>query len=201
MSHTRIDHRIIPSRFGDVVLVWREDEAGPKIMGLSLPRPGLGGRESLESSHPQEAMDHLCEQIGRYLDGQAIELPSDHLDSTRCSDFQWRVLIAERTIPRGYVCSYGHLAAMVGNPKAARAVGTALARNPFPIIIPCHRTVRSDGSLGGFGGGLPLKRALLEMEGVAFDDRGRVRPEHFLRRESPETGSMREQGPPRASLG
>jgi methylated-DNA-[protein]-cysteine S-methyltransferase len=87
--------------------------------------------------------------------------------------------VAERTIPRGYVSSYSALAAHIGKPKAARAAGTALARNPFPIIIPCHRTVRTDGSLGGFGGGLPMKRALLEMEGVAFDGLGHVKKEFF----------------------
>jgi methylated-DNA-[protein]-cysteine S-methyltransferase len=87
--------------------------------------------------------------------------------------------VAERTIPRGYVSSYSALAAHIGKPKAARAAGTALARNPFPIIIPCHRTVRTDGSLGGFGGGLPMKRALLEMEGVAFDGLGHVKKKFF----------------------
>jgi O-6-methylguanine DNA methyltransferase len=64
-------------------------------------------------------------------------------------------------------------------PRAARAVGTALARNPFPLIIPCHRVVRSDGMLGGFGGGLKMKKALLEMEGVAFDRSGRVQKAHL----------------------
>ena len=179
MSHHRINHRIIPSKFGDVVLVWREEELGPKILGLTLPQAGIGMEENLVSDHPLDVIEHLCEQIGRYLDGEAVEYPVDHLDSTRCSEFQWRVLMVERTIPRGCVCSYGQLAAMVGNPKAARAVGSALARNPFPIIIPCHRTVRNDGSLGGFGGGLAMKRAFLEMEGVVFDEQDRVGPEFF----------------------
>lgn len=179
MSHHRINHRIIPSKFGDVVLIWREDELGPNILGLTLPRAGIGAEESLVSDYALNEMDHYCQQIGRYLDGEAVEFPVDHLDSTRCSEFQWRVLMVERTIPRGHVCSYGQLAAMVGNPKAARAVGSALARNPFPIIIPCHRTVRNDGSLGGFGGGLAMKRAFLEMEGVVFDERDRVGPEFF----------------------
>jgi O-6-methylguanine DNA methyltransferase len=179
VSDDRVHHRIIPSRYGDVIVVWREDEAGPKILGLTLPRTGVDGHEDPDCCYPQTTIGRLCEQIARFLDGEALELPVEYLDRTRCSDFQWRVLMAEKEIPRGYVCSYGQLAAVVGKPKAARAVGTALARNPFPIIIPCHRTVRRDGSLGGFGGGLPLKRALLEMEGVAFDHRGRVRAEHF----------------------
>jgi methylated-DNA-[protein]-cysteine S-methyltransferase len=65
------------------------------------------------------------------------------------------------------------------HPRAARAVGTALARNPFPVIIPCHRAIRGDGTLGGFGGGLKMKRALLEMEGVRFDRYGKVMDDCF----------------------
>jgi methylated-DNA-[protein]-cysteine S-methyltransferase len=72
------------------------------------------------------------------------------------------------------VTTYGRLAARLGAPGAARAVGNALARNPFPLIIPCHRCVLEGGQLGGFRGGLEMKRALLEMEGVVFDDQERV---------------------------
>jgi methylated-DNA-[protein]-cysteine S-methyltransferase len=126
-----------------------------------------------------ETMDRLSEALHDYLEGLPVELPTRDLDWGRCSQFQRSVLVAERSIPRGHVATYQTLAARVGKPKAARAAGTALARNPFPIIVPCHRTVRSDGSLGGFGGGLPMKRALLEMEGVAFDQRGKVEREFF----------------------
>ncbi|MEA3339092.1 MAG: MGMT family protein, partial [Chloroflexota bacterium] len=76
--------------------------------------------------------------------------------------------------PRGWVSTYGRIAKSLGNPRAARAVGNALARNPFPIIIPCHRTIRADGRLGGFRGGVEMKRALLEMEGVEVDDVGKA---------------------------
>jgi O-6-methylguanine DNA methyltransferase len=179
MAENRVHHRIIPSRFGDVVVVWREDEPTPKILGLTLPRAKIRDVEDPQSACPDKTIGRLCEQIARYLEGEAVQLPVEYLDRRRCSDFQWRVLMAEKDIPRGYVLSYGQLAAAIGEPKAARAVGTALARNPFPLIIPCHRTVRADGSLGGFGGGLPLKRALLEMEGVTFDQRGIIRPGHF----------------------
>jgi methylated-DNA-[protein]-cysteine S-methyltransferase len=67
------------------------------------------------------------------------------------------------------------MAEHLGVPGGARAVGRALARNPFPVVIPCHRAVRTDGDLGGYQGGVPMKRALLEMEGVAFTEAGRVR--------------------------
>ncbi|MDH4209135.1 MAG: methylated-DNA--[protein]-cysteine S-methyltransferase, partial [Anaerolineae bacterium] len=130
-----------------------------------------------EGTGGHAGLDALVDAIQRYLGGQDVPLPTDLLDASRCPPFQWSVLMAERTIPRGFVTSYRRLATHVGHPQAYRAVGTALARNPFPLVIPCHRTVRGDGSLGGFGGGLPMKRALLEMEGVGFDALGRVRPE------------------------
>jgi O-6-methylguanine DNA methyltransferase len=77
-------------------------------------------------------------------------------------------------IPRGKLSTYNLIARHVGKPSAARAVGRALATNPFPIIIPCHRAIRSDRTLGGYQGGLAMKRALLEMEGINLDGRGRV---------------------------
>ena len=67
-------------------------------------------------------------------------------------------------IPRGQTCSYAELAARAGRPGAARAVGQAMARNPWPIIVPCHRVVASDGGLGGYGGGLDMKERLLRLE-------------------------------------
>jgi methylated-DNA-[protein]-cysteine S-methyltransferase len=78
------------------------------------------------------------------------------------------------------VSTYQRIAQYLGNPRGARAVGTALATNPFPIIIPCHRAIRSDGTLGGYQGGLPMKRVLLEMEGIRVDERGRVAVDHFF---------------------
>ena len=179
MPELQVAYRSIPSRFGDVVLAWHEENGEPKIVTISLPSRGDAVDESADEAHPPMEIDLLCDQIKRYLDGEAIEFPTSRLDPNTCTPFQWQVLLAERTIPRGRVCSYRQLATIIQNPKAARAVGSALARNPFPIIIPCHRTVRSDGSLGGFGGGLPMKRALLEMEGVVFDASGRVEPEFF----------------------
>jgi len=76
--------------------------------------------------------------------------------------------------------TYQRIASYLGNANGARAVGTALANNPFPIIIPCHRAIRSDGTLGGYQGGLEMKRALLEMEGVLFNTLGRVVTEEFF---------------------
>jgi methylated-DNA-[protein]-cysteine S-methyltransferase len=82
--------------------------------------------------------------------------------------------LAEYGIPRSWVSTYGRIARTLGIPHGARAVGSALSRNPFPLVIPCHRAIRSNGQLGGFQGGLSMKRALLEREGVEFSGAGRV---------------------------
>jgi len=89
-----------------------------------------------------------------------------------CGEFQRRVLLAEYGIPRGWVSTYGRIAKHIGVAGGSRAVGRALAENPFPIIIPCHRAVRSDGEIGGYQGGSGMKRALLAMEGVEFTGSG-----------------------------
>jgi len=85
-----------------------------------------------------------------------------------CPTFQQKVLRAVSTIPCGEVRTYKFIAKQIGNPKAARAVGRALANNPFPLIIPCHRVICSDGKLGGYQGGLKMKRSLLKMEEVSL---------------------------------
>jgi len=81
--------------------------------------------------------------------------------------FQLEVWQTLRRIPFGKAVSYGEEARMLGKPKAARAVGSANGRNPIPIIVPCHRVVAGDGSLGGYSAGLPMKRKLLALEGVS----------------------------------
>ncbi len=103
-----------------------------------------------------------------YLAGQPIplELP---VDLSIAPDFTSRVLLACREIPFGTTLSYGELAAKIGQPHAARAVGQALGRNTIPIIIPCHRVIGQNGSLTGFGGGLTWKRKLLQHEGIVVN--------------------------------
>ena len=80
--------------------------------------------------------------------------------------FGRRVLGRVSSVPYGGVESYGDVAMEIGAPRAARAVGNAVGANPLPIIVPCHRVVRTGGALGGYGGGLPRKRFLLELEGA-----------------------------------
>jgi len=118
-------------------------------------------------------------RIQKFLQGEVVDFPLDAIALERCSAFQKRVLLAEHRIPRGWVSTYGRIARELGVSGGARAIGRALSHNPFPIIISCHRAIRTDGHLGGFRGGLPMKRALLKMEGIVFDERGRV-PDRFI---------------------
>jgi methylated-DNA-[protein]-cysteine S-methyltransferase len=119
-------------------------------------------------------IDAFSSAIEAFLNQEDVEftLSVAHLDS--CTAFQQAVLLAEHGIPRGSVSTYGLIAAHMGNAKAARPVGTALATNPFPIIVPCHRAIQSGRHIGGYQGGTEMKRALLEMEGIPFDDAGWV---------------------------
>jgi len=105
----------------------------------------------------------LPHRLRRYLGGEAVDFP-DKLDLVEATRFQHNVLEVVRTIHYGETRSYGWVANKLGLPKAARGVGQALARNPLPIVIPCHRVISSNGSLGGFGGGLEIKEFLLRLE-------------------------------------
>jgi methylated-DNA-[protein]-cysteine S-methyltransferase len=121
-----------------------------------------------------DTVQDLGSHIQSFLKGKPVSFALDQLAMDTCSDFQRKVLLAEHNIPRGMVSTYGRIARHIGRTGAARAVGTALARNPFPIVIPCHRAVRSDGTLGGYQGGLSMKRALLEVEGVLISSDGKI---------------------------
>ena len=105
----------------------------------------------------------LSDRIRRYFDGEPVDF-ADKLDLAGTTRFQQNVWLTVRNIPRGETRSYGWIANQLGLPKAARAVGQALSRNPVPIVIPCHRVIGSDGKLGGFGGGVEIKKLLLKLE-------------------------------------
>ncbi len=115
--------------------------------------------EKISCAQPPE----LAEEIKDYLNGSAVEFRC-RLDFRGIGYFQKKVYGAVCGIPRGEVRSYSWVAYAIGLPNSARAVGQALARNPFPIVVPCHRVVNSDGSLGGYSGGVELKKRLLRLE-------------------------------------
>ena len=104
-------------------------------------------------------------QLDEYFTGDRRTFSLDfELEGT---EFQRRVWLALADIPYGETISYAELARRVGSPKGFRAVGQANGRNPLAIILPCHRVITSEGTIGGYGGGLPMKRELLALEGAA----------------------------------
>ena len=163
-----------PSNFGEFSIAWVMKAGQPRILRLTLPGKQHQLEVALREDHPQSVKgDHpemvgLAGDIRRYLDGKDIRFELRWLAWEVCTPFQARVLRAEFDIPRGWVSTYGRVARYLSVPGGSRAVGNALAANPFPLLIPCHRAVRSTGELGGFQGGVEMKKALLEMEGVAF---------------------------------
>jgi len=165
---------------GSVVVIWSEGRNGPFVIHILLP----GNDEPAESRASRiftEAFESSCMEIGSlcsdieaYLSGEKICFSLDLLDLESCTTFQQSVLKAQHMVPYGHVTTYGKIATEIGRPGAAQAVGNALAANPFPIVIPCHRTVQADGSIGGFQGGSELKRKLLTIEGVISDSAGKI---------------------------
>lgn len=181
MSNTIHRFGLIDTPVGKAAVVWVSADR-PKIVRIFLPERNLSA--AIKADFPEAVRsgseNDVCAAILNWFTGKDWRFSNSLLDRSCCYAFQKKVLAETAAVSRGKVITYGGLAKKIGAPDAARAVGTALGRNPFPLVIPCHRVVRSDGSLGGFGGGLPMKRKLLEMEGVEFDRHGRVRPEHIV---------------------
>ena len=137
-------------------------------LGLVGSEAGLSRVRWSAQGLPDEScavLDDAATQLGAYFAGELVEfdLPLD-LDGT---DFQQQCWLALASIPYGQTESYGEQARRLGlGPDAARAVGAANGQNPLPLVLPCHRVIGADGSLTGFGGGLHLKRFLLEHDGA-----------------------------------
>jgi methylated-DNA-[protein]-cysteine S-methyltransferase len=129
------------------------------------PRPRQPAKDWVVDAAP---FRRVIAQLGEYFAGKRrqFDLPL----APRGTEFQRRVWRALREIPYGQTVSYGELARRIGKPSASRAVGLANGANPLPIIVPCHRVIGADGSLTGFGGGLPIKRTLLALEGAGPEE-------------------------------
>jgi len=174
-----------PTPFGPVALLWDLFDGDPKIVRVLLSKPGSSATVQAVALFPDTTpascreIHRVAAALRRFLAGKDVAFPLDAAALTTRPVFQQAVLRAEHAIPRGRVSTYGLIAGHLGKPGASRAVGNALATNPFPLIVPCHRAVRSDGGLGGFQGGPAMKRALLEREGIAFDRSGRVAVPRF----------------------
>ncbi|MDA8325746.1 MAG: methylated-DNA--[protein]-cysteine S-methyltransferase [Nitrospiraceae bacterium] len=129
---------------------------GRELAGVSIRREPSGCRQA-------SAAPALINEFRKYFDGalRTFTYPFVLVDGT---PFERSVWLALREIPYGQTRSYKWLAARVGRPQAARAAGQALAKNPLPIVLPCHRVIESDGGLGGYSPALEIKRRLLELE-------------------------------------
>jgi methylated-DNA-[protein]-cysteine S-methyltransferase len=149
---------LIDTPVGEMMVIGDDDA----LHFVHLPDSFDRGAFDPDRSGRPAAVSAAVEQIGEYFGGDRKEfsLPLDPAGT----DFQRRVWLALADIPYGATESYGELADRIGNPKACRAVGLANGRNPIPLILPCHRVIGANGSLTGYGGGLPLKKRLLDHE-------------------------------------
>jgi methylated-DNA-[protein]-cysteine S-methyltransferase len=137
----------LPNQDQDKLLVDLSERVSPRV----LEAPG--------------ELDETRRELDLYFEGKLdrFDLP---LDWSLSSGFRQRVLRAINRIPYGQTRSYTEMARKAGNERAVRAAGTACGSNPIPLVVPCHRVLRTGGALGGYGGGLPMKESLLQLEGV-----------------------------------
>ena len=159
------------------------DEAFTASVSTRTRRPLVPAADPAASAAARAHLAELESELGEHLAGtrDAFEVP---VIPEGVSDWDRRVLEGVRTIPRGSTASYGEVARRIGKPGAARAVGGAVGRNPIGLLIPCHRVVAGDGTLGGYGGSwfgsreelLGLKERLLELEGVVPPPRSPMSP-------------------------
>ena len=143
-----------------------------RLVAVSLPAESREAAlascvERGEVGRPEALLEEVIGDLLRYFAGERVDLGRHPVDLSEHPPFRRRALLAAREIPYGEVRPYAWVAAGAGKPGAARAAGQAMARNPLPLVVPCHRVVGSGGGLGGFGGGLDMKRRLLELEGIA----------------------------------
>ena len=137
---------------------WKDDD-------LHLHPWEAAGFQSKRAKHP--FIEQALAELRAYAEGSCMTFHVA-LDLRHLPAFTERVLLTLLLVPAGQLLTYGQLAAKAGSPNASRAVGGAVGRNPIPVIVPCHRVVASTG-IGGFGLGLPCKRALLALEGIHID--------------------------------
>ncbi len=159
---------VFDTPLGAMALAWRgEALVGGLLPGEADPQAAAARWPEARPAAPPAWLRRVVARIARHLEGAPDDLRDVPVDLSAHGPFARAVLEAARAIPPGEVRTYGDLAAAVGRPGAARAVGTALGRNSVPLVVPCHRVV-ARGGLGGFSspGGLVTKRRLLEAEGA-----------------------------------
>ncbi len=159
---------LIPSPFGEAAIVYCGNPFAlkkiflPRVDRQELLKVIIAEGQSKPGSHAKAFT--VAETIKQYFKGTPAQPNWPWLDMESLTPLQQSVLRATADIPFGTVRSYKDIAAAIDRPRAYRFVGTTLANNPFPILIPCHRVIRSDATLGQFGGGTDLKRKLIGLE-------------------------------------
>lgn len=169
-------YALFDTPIGRCGIAWGEDG----VLGLQLPEKTISATrlrllrhcpEADEDTPPRLLQRGIDDIIG-LLSGEKKTLRAIGLDMSAIPEFNARVYHTARAIPPGQTRTYGEIARAVGKPDAARAVGQALGRNPYPIIVPCHRVIGADGRLVGFSanGGVVTKLRMLEIEGWRADE-------------------------------
>ena len=163
---------VFATAIGDCAVAWNDvgltgvwlPAASPEALRRRLRERCASARETV----PSGAIATLMEAIARLLAGEHVAFDSARLDLADTDDFDASVYAVARTIAAGQVLTYGDVAARVGGGASARAVGQSLSRNPWPIVVPCHRVVAAGNRLGGFSapGGTATKRRMLAIEGA-----------------------------------
>ena len=161
---------------GKCGLAW----GGRGVVGVQLPESSeietrdymLHRFPTAAEAAPPPEVKKAIDAISALLQGKGSDLSAVTLDMEGVPEFHRRVYEVARTIPPGKTLSYGDIAARLGSPRAARAVGQALGRNPFAIVVPCHRVLGAGGKIGGFSaqGGIDTKRRMLALEGAGQRD-------------------------------
>ena len=150
----------MPSPLGELTLL--ADDDGLRAILLPTERAGRVATDEDLVDSPHPVLEATAEQLGQYFSGRRTDF--DLPLNPRGTDFQRAVWTALLDISSGTTTSYGDVAAAIGRPTAARAIGAAVGRNPISIVVPCHRVVGVNGDLTGFAGGLEAKRQLLDLE-------------------------------------
>jgi methylated-DNA-[protein]-cysteine S-methyltransferase len=174
MNRRTLSYTLFDTAIGRCGLAWSERG----IARIQLPEESdakavrrLAMKGDMTVASPPPGVAATIERICRHLAGDRQDFRDVPLDTSEVADFHRRVYEGARKVPAGRTISYGELAARIGAPGAARAVGQALGKNPFAVVVPCHRVLAANGRAGGFSahGGIGTKRRILAAEGVELD--------------------------------
>lgn len=171
---SQIYYHYYPSPVGNLLLLAKHD----KLIYIEFEKEQLStSLTNFTQAMPTsgEIWQVFCKTgavLDRYFAGEQLDFSRLNFLAPKGTPFQQAVWQKLREIPYGKTVTYGEIAAQLGKPNAMRAVGGAVGRNPISILIPCHRVLGKNHSLTGFGGGLPNKRYLLQLEGIQYQDKG-----------------------------